>query len=82
MFARDLSHPDIRRRVTFSEIFVFVCSELKKFQSGIKNSGVTAGLHNVFRKTILNIMTESEAFFGCLICTKKMIYFRIFVDEI
>ena len=81
LFLRDLSSADVRRRLTFSELFIFVCSELKKFQTSAKNFREIAGLQSIFKKLMYNIMSESDVFMPCSVCCRKMLYFRIFVDE-
>lgn len=79
LFSRYLSHSDIKKRVSFSEIFVLMTSELKKIVDKLSPKTYTE-LRGVVRQVLVNIYAESEAFLPCMATIKKFLHLRIFID--
>jgi hypothetical protein len=74
-----LLHDQQKRRILAIEIVNFVLSEPKRFKS-IRNH-VKGELSRLFRNCLINIVVESEAFTGCLLCMKKLLNLSTFVSE-
>lgn len=75
----ELAHADQRRRALAIEIVNFVLAEPKRFKN-IKNY-VRDELSLLFRQCLANVVCESEAFSGCLITMKKLLYLGSFLSE-
>lgn len=77
--AEELLHEQQKRRLLAIEIVNFVLAEPKRFKS-IRNH-VKSELSGLFRNCLINVVSESEAFTGCLLCIKKLLNLSCFVNE-
>lgn len=80
IFKGYFNHADMKKRVCFSEIFVFMASEIKKITDKLSPE-LYSKLRSLVRQIMSNIFCESDAFSTCMVSVKKLILLRIFVDE-
>ena len=75
---RDLLHLDTKRRVLAAEIINLIFAEPRRFR--VSKDHLKKELSALFKNSLLNVIAETEAYSGCLVVIKKLLYMSSFVN--